>query len=71
MGFQCRLSGYATHSVFQSMLLGSHLDAFDGLVDGLEQGSVLWVLIALFIGEHVGQCVHIGVKVLFGDWLLL
>lgn len=48
----------------------SHLDTFDGLVDGLQQSSVFWVLIALFISKHVGQRVHVGVKVLLGDWLL-
>lgn len=48
-----------------------HLDAFDGLVDGFEQGSVRRVLIALFVAEHVGQSVHIGIEVLFTDGLLL
>lgn len=48
-----------------------HLNAFDGLVDGFEQGSVRRVLVALFVTEHVGQSVHIGIKVLFTDGLLL
>lgn len=48
-----------------------HLNAFDSLVDGFEQGSVCRVLIALFVAEHVGQSVHIGIEVLFTDRLLL
>jgi len=64
----CCWSGYSTHSV---LLLCSHLNAFDGLVDRLEQGSVLWVLIALLICEHVGQRIHVCVKILLSDGLLL
>lgn len=48
-----------------------HLNAFDSLVDGLEQGSVCRVLIALFVAEHVGQSVHVGIEVLFINGLLL
>lgn len=48
-----------------------HLNAFDSLVDGFEQGSVRRVLIALFVAEHVGQSVHIGVEILFTDGLLM
>lgn len=42
----------------------SHLDALHRLVDGLEQSPVLRVLVAVFVGKHVSQGVHIAVKVL-------
>lgn len=42
----------------------SHLDALHRLVDGLEQGPVLRVLVAVFIGKHVGEGFHVGVEVL-------
>lgn len=48
-----------------------HLNAFDGLIDGFEQGPVCRVLITLFVAEHVGQSVHICIEVLFTDGLLL
>lgn len=42
----------------------SHLDALHRLVDGLEQSPVLRVLVAVFIGKHVGQGFHVAVEVL-------
>lgn len=42
----------------------SHLDALHRLVDGLQQSPVLRVLVAVFVGKHVGQGVHVAVKVL-------
>lgn len=41
-----------------------HLDALYCLIDGLQQSPVLGVLVAVFVGKHVGQGVHIAVKVL-------
>ena len=49
----------------------SDLDAFDSLVDGFQQGLVLWVLVAVLVGVHVSQCVDIAVEVLLGDGLTL
>lgn len=51
--------------------LRSHLDAFHCLVDGLQQGLVLRVLVAVFIGVHVSQSTHIIFKILLCDWFLL
>lgn len=42
----------------------SHLDALHSLIDGLEQRPVLRVLVAVFIGKHVGQGFHVAVEVL-------
>lgn len=47
-----------------------HLDALDGLLDALQQVLVLRVLVALLVGVHVCQRVHIGIKVLLTNWLL-
>lgn len=49
----------------------SHLDALHRLVDGLEQSPVLWVLVAVFIGKHVGQRFHVAVEVLLWQRILL
>lgn len=49
----------------------SHLNALHCLVDGLEQSPVLRVLVAVLVSEHVGQCVHVAIKGLLRQWLLL
>lgn len=49
----------------------SHLDALHGLVDGLQESSVLGVLVAVFVGEHAGESVYVAVEVLLGQGLLL
>lgn len=49
----------------------SHFNSLHSLIDGLQQGPVLWVLVAVFVRKHVGQGVHIAVKVLLGQRLLL
>lgn len=49
----------------------SHLDALHCLVDGLQQGSVLRVLVAVFVGEHAGESVYVAVEVLLRQRLLL
>lgn len=64
------------HSLFllyvsSGWCLRSHLYAFHCLVDGLQQGLVLRVLVAVFIGVHVSQCTHIVFKILLCDWFLL
>lgn len=51
--------------------LRSHLDALHCLVDGLEQSPVLGVLVAVFIGKHVGEGFYVAVEVLLRHWLLL
>lgn len=47
-----------------------HLDALDSLLDALQQVLVLRVLVALLVGVHVCQCIHIGIKVLLTNWIL-
>lgn len=47
-----------------------HLDALDSLLDAFQQVLVLRVLVALLVGVHVCQRVHIGIKVLLTNWLL-
>lgn len=49
---------------------GLDLDAPHGLLDALQEGPVLGVLVALPAGAHVGEGAHIGVEVLFTYWLL-
>ena len=49
---------------------GLDLDAPHGLLDALEEVLVLGVLVALLVGVHVGERAHVGVEVLFADWLL-
>lgn len=41
-----------------------HLNALHRLVDGLQQSPVLRVLVTVFVSKHVGQGIHITVKVL-------
>lgn len=47
-----------------------NLDALDGLLDALQQVLVLWVLVALLVGVHVSQRVHVRIKVLLTNGLL-
>lgn len=51
--------------------LASYLYAFYCLTDGLQQGPGVRVLVAVFIGEHVGQSLHVIIEVLLGYWFLL
>lgn len=46
------------------------LNASHGLLDGFQKAFVLRVLVAVLIGVHVSEGVHIGVKILFTYWLL-
>lgn len=49
---------------------GLDLDAPHGLLDALEEVLVLWVLVALLVGVHVGEGADIGVKILLTYRLL-
>lgn len=49
----------------------SNLNPFYSLIDGLQQSPVLGILIAIFVGKHVGQCVHVTVEVVFRQRFLL
>ncbi len=49
---------------FLSFSCSSHLDTLYRLVNGLKQSPVFRVLVAVFIGKHVGQGFYIAVEVL-------
>ena len=46
------------------------LNAPHSLLDRFQKAFVLRILVAVLIGVHVSEGVHIGVKILFTDWLL-
>lgn len=74
--FICHLAVCVSHTLSLSLSLISlsyslDLDPFHSLVYGLQQSLIVRVLVALLVGVHIHQSVHIGVKILLRDWLLL
>lgn len=59
------------HVVGEAPPPASHLDALHRLVDGLQQGPVLRVLVAVFVGEHVSESLNVRIKVLLRHRFLL
>lgn len=70
-GGQCRGGKHGAQlGSWHPIQTGLDLDAPHGLLDALEKGPVLGVLVALPAGAHVGEGAHVGVEILFTYWLL-
>lgn len=71
MVFQYTLEHFSASLPSFQLRRASHFDALHGFVDAFQQGLVLRALEAVLVGVHVRKGVHVAVKVLLCDWLLL